>query len=118
LEQPIYAGDVIKALGILLAQPSAGVLELGGPESVSRRALIHRCAQANGDRKPRVISLPVGLGYLIAGFFEVVLASPPVTRAMLELLDHDDQIESETAAELNLTLTPLSDVLRQIGESV
>ena len=116
LEQPIYAGDVIKALGILLTHPVPGVLELGGPESVSRRALIHLCAQANGDRPPWVISLPVGLGYLIAGFFEVVMGSPPVTRAMLELLDHDDQIESETAAQLNLTLTPLAELLHRIGE--
>ena len=116
LEQPIYAGDVIKALGILLMHPVPGILELGGPESVSRRALIHLCAQANGDRPPWVISLPVGLGYLIAGFFEVFMGSPPVTRAMLELLDHDDQIESETAAQLNLTLTPLAELLRRIGE--
>lgn len=118
LEQPIYAGDVIKALGQLLTRPIAGVLELGGPESLSRRALIHRCAQVIGGVAPRVISLPVGLGYLMAGFFEIVMASPPVTRAMLELLDHDDQIESETAAQLNLTLTPLAELLRQIGEPI
>lgn len=117
LEQPIYAGDVIKALGILLAQPIAGVLELGGPESLSRRALIHRCAQVDTGRRPAVISLPVGLGYAIAGVFELLMASPPVTRAMLGLLDHDDQIESGTSAQLNLTLTPLDVLCRQISEA-
>ena len=117
LEQPIYAGDVIAALGILLVQPIPGVLELGGPESLSRRALIQRCAQVGTGRTPAVISLPVGLGYALAGLFELFMDSPPVTRAMLGLLDHDDQIESATSAQLNLTLTPLDELCRRIGEA-
>ena len=117
LEQPIYAGDVITALGLLLDQPIPGILSLGGPESLSRRALIQRCAEVQSEGIPTVISLPFGLGYAIAWLCELLLKSPPVTRAMLGLLDHDDQIETDAQAQLNLVLTPLDELFLRIGEA-
>ena len=44
---------------------------------------------------------------------EWLLANPPVTEAMLEVLDHDDDIDPRAAcAALNLELTPLDETLR------
>jgi hypothetical protein len=49
----------------------------------------------------------------LAWGFERWLANPPVTRAMLGVLEHDDRIDQAPAAEqLGLELTPLDDTLR------
>ena len=42
LEQPIYAGDVITAIGQAATLKYAGGLDLAGAESLSRRALLQR----------------------------------------------------------------------------
>jgi NADH dehydrogenase len=119
LEQPIYAGDVIAAIEALLrgAVPESGVLELAGPESLSRRALIERAAARLG-RRTRVVSLPLAPGMALAGLLERVSASPPVTRAMLGVLDHDDRMDSApVAARLGITLTPLDGALDRVLDS-
>jgi len=114
LEQPIYAGDVISA--IIAAAQLGGTVRylLGGPESLSRRALIQRAASLKGNTV-QVISLPVGLGMVLAWIFEW-FANPPVTRAMLGVLDHDDQIDShQTIDALGITLTPLDTMLSKVA---
>lgn len=116
LEQPIYAGDVLNAvmsgLGLSGAAVS-GSYDLAGPESLSRRALTRRAAEVLGVPAPVVISLPIAMGYLIAGLLETLSANPPVSRAMLGVLDHDDHIDPGPAlAALGLSLTPLNQALR------
>ena len=116
LEQPIYAGDVLNAvlagLGIN-ADPVTGDYDLAGPESLSRRDLTHRAAEVLGRPLPTVISLPVSLGMGIAALLERLSGNPPVTRAMLGVLDHDDHIDPGTAlSALGLELTPLNEALR------
>jgi len=115
LEQPIYAGDVITALlRSIESGPHRDVLELAGPESLSRRDLIRRAGRLLGTT-PRIISLPVGLGLIVAGLLEWLLPAPPVTRAMLGVLDHDDATESLAAlASLGITLTPLDTMLERV----
>ncbi|MEM8766511.1 MAG: NAD(P)H-binding protein [Pseudomonadota bacterium] len=120
LEQPIYAGDVVQAMLAGLdrnpaVQLSAGALEedLAGPESLTRAALTGRAAAVLGETGPRILSLPVGLGLLMAGLLERLSANPPVSRAMLGVLDHDDQIDpSQAALRLGVALTPLDEALR------
>ena len=115
LEQPIYAGDVLEAvlagLGLGASGPAVtGGYDLAGPESLSRRALTHRAAEVLGVRPPTVISLPIALGMGLAGLLERLSASPPFTRAMLGVLDHDDHLDpGESLAALGLTLTPLNE---------
>jgi len=115
LEQPIYAGDVIEAICALLAGSRStvgSIVELAGPESLSRRALTQRAA-AMLDRRTRVLSLPLAVGLAAARVFEWVSSNPPVTRDMLEILDHDDCIDAKpTAAALGIALTPLDTMLR------
>jgi uncharacterized protein YbjT (DUF2867 family) len=114
LEQPIYAGDVINALlGSIESGPHRDVLSLAGPESLSRRALIWRAASLLG-RAPRIVSVPLTLGLMFAAPLEWLLSVPPVTRAMLGVLDHDDAVDSSAAvASLGLVLTPLDVMLEK-----
>jgi uncharacterized protein YbjT (DUF2867 family) len=115
LEQPIYAGDVITALlHSIEAGPCRDVIELAGPESLSRRALIKRAASVLGHGT-RVISIPLLAGLLVAGVLEFFLARPPVTRAMLGVLDHSDAVETSAATlKLGMALTSLDATLRRV----
>lgn len=118
LEQPIYAGDVVDALAHALDNPGGDeLIELAGPESLSRTMLIERARSALGHKPGAVISLPLSVGMLVAGVLER-LANPPVTRAMLGVLDHDDCIDVGPACErLHLDLTPLDETLSRVMEN-
>lgn len=112
-EQPIYAGDVIHGL---IAGISAGGLDdvsvdLAGPLSVSRAGLVRLAATKLG-RRTRVLSLPLAAGLALAFVLERAMASPPVTVAMLQVLDQDDRIDPEPACRtLGIELTDLDTVL-------
>lgn len=117
LEQPIYAGDVLAAVLSGLTE-TCGVgdhtHDLAGPESLSRAELTRRAAEIMGVSAPKILSLPIGLGLFVAGVLERATKNPPVTRAMLGVLDHDDHIDPSAAlAALGLSLTPLNEALRR-----
>ncbi len=110
LEQPIDVDDVIAAVSACLELGIGGVMCLAGPDSVSRRVLYER-AGFNG----LLISLPMWLGMMIAGLLEWVSDNPPMTRAMLGILDHDDNVNSSTCVQkLGITLTSLDETLKKI----
>lgn len=119
LEQPIYAGDVVAALEHALGVEPAinGMLELAGPESLSRGALTARAARVCRTQ-PAIHSLPLLLGLAVARVMEITRERPPVTRDMLRVLDHDDDIDAHAAAAtLGLTLTSLDTMLeRCVGQ--
>ncbi len=114
LEQPIYAGDVVQAIIAAATGQVTGALDLAGSEIVTRRELTQR-AGALLDRSPRLISLPMFIGMALAGLMEV-LPNPPVTRAMLDVLDHDDDIDPKPAmTKLGLSkMTSLEDTLAAV----
>lgn len=99
LEQPIYADDVIDAICSAARLGLDGGLDLAGPESLTRAELYRRAAAAIG-RTTRVRSIPMFLGYTMAWFLELFMSEPPVTRAMLGVLDHDDDIDVAKALRL------------------
>jgi uncharacterized protein YbjT (DUF2867 family) len=115
LEQPIYSGDVVSAIFAATRLDAVNrTLDLAGPESLSRAQLIKRAGQCF-DNEPGVVSVPVSLGYAMAFLFELVSSSPPVTRAMLGVLDHDDNIDNGPALrELGIELTPLDETLQAV----
>jgi len=115
LEQPIYSGDVVSAiLAATRLEAADRTLDLAGPESLSRAQLIRRAGQCFSN-EPSVISLPISLGYSMAFLFELAGSSPPVTRAMLGVLDHDDNIDNAAALrELGIELTSLDDTLQAV----
>ena len=113
LEQPIYAGDVVDAiLAGLRPEGPTGIVELAGPLSLARRALIS-AASAVGTR---TLSLPLAFGYALAWSLERMSRNPPLTPAMLGVLDHDDDIDPKPAADaLGLRLTDLPETLARVA---
>jgi uncharacterized protein YbjT (DUF2867 family) len=113
-EQPIFADDVVEAIVSSLARPElAGErLDLAGPESLSHRELVQRAASLAGT-SPRIVSVPYGVVRTLARILGRLLANPPVTAAMLDVLEHDDDIDPQPAASrLGIRLTPLDETLR------
>jgi uncharacterized protein YbjT (DUF2867 family) len=98
LEQPIYAGDVVAAIIAAGKKTVNGSLDLGGAEVLTRRALTQRAGAVLGCN-PRLVSLPISLGLMLASVMERVLPNPPVTAAMLDVLDHDDSIDPQAAMQ-------------------
>lgn len=111
MEQPIYAGDVIAAITGAFKLQGKQRLQLAGPEALTRAELIQRAAAIRSN-PVAVRSLPIGLGMFVAWFLEF-LPNPPVTRAMLGVLDHDDVTDpAASASKLGVQLTPLDDMLK------
>jgi len=119
LEQPIDARDVVACIAAALERPQlAGcVLDVAGPESLARRELVRRAASLLGNT-PRFLSIPLALVRGFAALAERITASPPLTTAMLDVLEHDDRIDPKPACgALGITLTPLDDTLRRVVAS-
>ena len=116
LEQPIYAGDVVEAIVAGVTRPALDdrALDLGGPESLPRRELVARAAAALGRPAPTIVPFPLALQRAAAWLFERLLADPPITPAMLGVLEHDDAVDAAAACEaLGITLTSLDETLRR-----
>lgn len=114
LQQPIDAGDVVTAILACLehSELAGQILELGGPECLSQRQLVLRAAKLHG-RTPIVVPIPLFLMRTFAAVMARVSANPPITPAMLGVLQHDDRVDSQAACrQLGIELTPLDETLR------
>lgn len=119
LEQPLDAEDLVRAIARALEDGSDAhrAFDLAGPECVSRRELVARAAALLGTR-PRVLPVPYALARLAARAFEALAANPPLTPAMLGVLEHDDRVDPGPACRaLGLELTPLAETLRRCLEA-
>lgn len=117
LEQPIDERDLVRAIqgAADLPADAEGGLDLAGPESLTHRALVARVAGVLGRPAPRVVPVPLFALRGLAGIFEAISAEPPVTRAMLGVLEHDDAIDpGPTCRRLGLELTPLDETLHHV----
>ncbi|HEY5658519.1 MAG TPA: hypothetical protein VIY27_12095, partial [Myxococcota bacterium] len=115
LEQPIGADDVASAILAGLVRPGLErlALDLAGPESLSHRELVERAAALLGS-SVRVRSIPLFAARSFAALAELLLTDPPITRAMLDVLQHDDDLDTRHACQLlGIALTPLDEVLRR-----
>ena len=115
-DQPIYAGDVVSAIinGSHLPADYNRMIQLAGPESISKRDLIHRAATLL-KHKTRIIGLPGFVAQVLAKVLALTSNNPPITGPMLDILNHDDNYEVSTACQtLDLELTPLDDMLRLV----
>ncbi|MBW2393939.1 MAG: NAD(P)H-binding protein [Deltaproteobacteria bacterium] len=113
-EQPIDARDVVAAILAAANEQgsTSGGLDLAGPESLTHRELVMRVAALLG-KSPRIVPLPLVVLRGIASLLERVASAPPITRAMLGVLEHDDDIDPGPACRrLGLELTPLADTLQ------
>ncbi|MDH3685904.1 MAG: NAD(P)H-binding protein [Myxococcales bacterium] len=119
LEQPIDGDDLVRAIVAALGDESgeSRALDLAGPESIPGHELVRRAAEILGT-SPRTIPIPLGLVRFAAACFERFSSDPPLTRAMLGVLDHDDAIDPEPACRaLGIELTPLDVSLRRALET-
>jgi len=114
MQQPIDSRDVVEAiLGALSMHGDESLeLDLGGPERLTHRALVQRAADLH-HRKPWILPIPLGLARTFASLMERLIANPPVTVAMFDVLQQDDRIdEAEACKLLRIELRPLDETLR------
>jgi len=113
LQQPIDARDVRAAIVAALERGDGRnlVLDAGGPECLSHRSLVLRAAR-HWNNEPRIGGIPLGLARAAIGLLERVHPEPPITRAMFDVLQHDDRVDPRAFCEkLGLTLRPLDTTL-------
>ena len=113
LEQPIAADDVLDAILNGLSRPGLDdiALDLAGPESLTHRALVERVAALLGTRA-RILPVPFFIARFVTAIAQFALSDPPMTAAMLGVLDQDDDIDSSEACRLlGIELTPLDEMI-------
>jgi NADH dehydrogenase len=90
--QPVFVGDVGKAVATVLARPETAktVFELGGPRVYTYREIAALTLRVIGRKKP-IIGIPAGL-MKIAGFFAEFLPVPPLTYDQVDLLIEDNVV--------------------------
>lgn len=114
LQQPIDARDVVRAISEAAtdAGPDTLTLELAGPDCLPHRDLVARAARVLGIPPPQIRSVPLFAATAFAWLAERILSNPPVTVAMLGVLQHDDDVQTETTCQrLGIELTPLDETL-------
>ena len=114
--QPIWAGDVgayfDKAIDLEAA--TNRTFELGGPDVVTWNEFWERLKKARGIRRPS-IHVPVGFMKANALLTERLPGDIPLTRDLLKMLEHSDNVVSndDAAQTFELPLVPLDEQLRR-----
>ncbi len=118
--QPVYVGDVAKAVLASLEGALAGgevlgqTYELGGPRIYTMRELLQLVIQETGRKRP-LLPVPAPLASLIASLGDVqaaVTAFPPIlTTDQLKLLGRDNVATGPGLAALGISPTSLEAVL-------
>ncbi|WP_144630981.1 complex I NDUFA9 subunit family protein [Bordetella genomosp. 13] len=120
--QPVYVSDVASAMANVLGKSEAWgrAYELCGPQVHTMGDVARLCAMWSGHRRP-VIDLPMALGKLQAGFFEMLPGTPLMSRDNLDSLTVDNVCREGMAPELGVVATPLEAVapgyLRRGGQA-
>lgn len=116
LQQPIDQRDLLRAI-LSAAEKHPGrhySLNCGGPECLAHRNLVLRAARLF-DASPRIRSIPLWAARAGVALVERVMRNPPVTRAMFDILQHDDRVETEPfRRKLDVELTPLDQTLAEL----
>jgi NADH dehydrogenase len=114
--QPIWAGDVgayfDKAIDLDAA--TNRTFELGGPDVVSWNEFWERLKKVRGIRRPSV-HVPMGLMRMNALVTERLPGNIPLTRDLLKMLEHGDNVvtNDDAAQTFQLPLVPLDEQLRR-----
>jgi uncharacterized protein YbjT (DUF2867 family) len=114
--QPIWADDVAAyfAEGVGRADVTARIFELGGSDAVSWNEFWARLKRVSGMRRPSV-HVPIGLMRVNALLTERLPGNIPLTRDLLTMLEHVDNVASNDDAlrTFELPLVPLDEQLRR-----
>jgi len=114
--QPIWAGDLATYFdkAIDLDAATNRIFELGGPDVVSWNEFWERLKKVRGIRRPSV-HVPMGLMRMNALVTERLPGNIPLTRDLLKMLEHGDNVVTNDDAEqtFQLPLVPLDEQLRR-----
>ena len=112
--RPLDVDDLCRAVLGCCERPAAGVriCDLVGPETLTHRELIERAAGCLG-REARVRSTPVWLARLAARVAGLARKGG-LTSAVIDVITSDETVDRNAAAELGVSLTPLSDTLARL----
>jgi len=114
--QPIWIEDVAAYFSQSVDHADAAnrMFEVGGPDAVSWNEFWERLKKALGMRRPS-LHVPVGLMRANALITERLPGNIPLTRDLLTMLEHGDNVVSndEGAQTFGLPLVPLDEQLRR-----
>ena len=114
--QPIWIEDVAAyfAQGIDSAEAANRTFELGGPDIVSWNEFWERLKRILGLRRPSV-HVPIGLMRMNALVTERLPGNIPLTRDLLTMLEHGDNVVSndDATTTFGMPLVPLDEQLRR-----
>jgi len=114
--QPIWADDVAVYFGEAVARDdvTGNTYELGGPDAVTWNELWARLKRVLGQRRPS-IHVPMAIMRANALVTERLPGNIPLTRDLLKMLEHGDNVVSndEAVRTFQVSLVPLDDQLRR-----
>ena len=114
--QPIWVDDVAAYFAAGVDKPEAAnrTFELGGPDAVTWNEFWHRLKRALGQRRPSV-HVPMQLMRLNALVTERLPGNIPLTRDLLTMLEHSDNVTTNDDAvqTFGLPLVTLDEQLRR-----
>jgi NADH dehydrogenase len=114
--QPIWIDDVAAYFshGVDRAEAANRVFELGGPDAVSWNQFWERLKRVLGQRRPS-LHVPMALMRANALVTERLPGNIPLTRDLLTMLEHGDNVVSNDDAvrTFRLPLVPLDEQLRR-----
>jgi NADH dehydrogenase len=104
--QPVYVGDVARAVAECLKTPltRSSIFELGGPDIFTFRQLLEYICVTTG-RNPFLVNVPFGLASFL-GYFTQLLPHPLITHDQVALLEHDNVVGKEAKGFTELGITP------------
>jgi uncharacterized protein YbjT (DUF2867 family) len=114
--QPIWIDDVAAYFGTAVELEAAAdrTFELGGPDDVTWDEFWGRLKRTLGQRRPSV-HVPMALMRVNALVTEQLPGDIPLTRDLLKMLEHGDNVVTDNAAvsTFGLPLVPLDEQLRR-----
>jgi NADH dehydrogenase len=112
--RPLDIDDLSEAIVRMCRTRPQGVAlhELVGPEPLTYRALVERAAEAAG-KKLSLGSIPIWLAKAGAAA-RSTFTGGGLTPTVIDVITRDEVVERNADVELGVTLTPLSETLREI----
>ncbi len=104
--QPVYAGDVARAVLAVLQRPDAAgkTYELGGPEVMNFRDVLETIARITGNT-PCLVPLPFDLA-MAGALLTEWLPTPPLTRDQVRMLQSDNVVSPGMLTLADLGIQP------------
>jgi uncharacterized protein YbjT (DUF2867 family) len=104
--QPVFVGDVAKAVVAALSRQDGRTYELGGPSVYSFKQLMQLILRETGRRRA-LIPIPFALASLKAAFLQL-LPNPLLTMDQVRLLKKDNIVAPTATGLTDLGITPTS----------